>query len=60
MPMETFFTRVVEAVGNKVRRFHPADEVFGISMGSYAEYVCAREDNLAPKPVNLTFEQAGC
>src|SRR5215210_6457990 len=27
-------------------------------MGSYAEYVCAREDKLAPKPVNLTFEQA--
>jgi len=32
--------------------------VFGIGKGSYAEYVCAREDKLAPKPVNLTFEQA--
>nr|MBA2714742.1 NAD(P)-dependent alcohol dehydrogenase [Rubrobacteraceae bacterium] len=26
--------------------------------GSYAEYVCAREDKLAPRPANLTFEQA--
>jgi NADPH:quinone reductase-like Zn-dependent oxidoreductase len=49
---------VVEAVGNNVSRFQPGDEVFGIGKGSYAEYVCAREDKLAPKPANLTFEQA--
>jgi NADPH:quinone reductase-like Zn-dependent oxidoreductase len=49
---------VVEAVGKNVRRFQPGDEVFGIGKGSYAEYVCAREDKLAPKPANLTFEQA--
>jgi NADPH:quinone reductase-like Zn-dependent oxidoreductase len=49
---------VVETVGNKVSRFRPGDEVFGIGKGSYAEYVCAREDKLAPKPENLTFEQA--
>jgi NADPH:quinone reductase-like Zn-dependent oxidoreductase len=49
---------VVEAVGKNVSRFKPGDEVFGIGEGSYAEYVCAREDKLAPKPVNLTFEQA--
>jgi NADPH:quinone reductase-like Zn-dependent oxidoreductase len=49
---------VVEAVGENVRRFQPRDEVFGIGKGSYAEYVCAREDKLAPKPTNLTFEQA--
>jgi NADPH:quinone reductase-like Zn-dependent oxidoreductase len=49
---------VVEAVGENVRRFQPGDEVFGIGKGSYAEYVCAREDKLAPKPTNLTFEQA--
>jgi NADPH:quinone reductase-like Zn-dependent oxidoreductase len=49
---------VVEAVGKNVRRFKPGDEVFGIGKGSYAEYVCAREDKLAPKPANLTFEQA--
>jgi NADPH:quinone reductase-like Zn-dependent oxidoreductase len=49
---------VVEAVGKDVSRFQPGDEVFGIGKGSYAEYVCAREDKLAPKPANLTFEQA--
>ena len=49
---------VVEAVGKNVTRFQPGDEVFGIGKGSYAEYVCAREDKLAHKPANLTFEQA--
>ena len=49
---------IVETVGKNVRRFQPGDEVFGIGKGSFAEYVCAREDKLAPKPANLTFEQA--
>jgi NADPH:quinone reductase-like Zn-dependent oxidoreductase len=49
---------IVEAVGENVSRFHPGDEVFGIGKGSYAEYVCAPQDKLAPKPANLTFEQA--
>jgi NADPH:quinone reductase-like Zn-dependent oxidoreductase len=49
---------VVAAVGKNVTRFQPDDEVFGIGKGSYAEYVCARENKLAPKPANLTFEQA--
>src|SRR5918993_2112868 len=49
---------VVETVGNKVSRFQPGDEVFGIGIGSYAEYARAPEDKLAPKPENLTFEQA--
>jgi NADPH:quinone reductase-like Zn-dependent oxidoreductase len=49
---------VVEAVGKEVARFQPGDEVFGIGKGSYAEHVRALEDKLAPKPANLTFEQA--
>jgi NADPH:quinone reductase-like Zn-dependent oxidoreductase len=48
----------VEAVGSNVTRFHPGDEVFGIGEGSFAEYVRARADKLAPKPANLSFEQA--
>jgi NADPH:quinone reductase-like Zn-dependent oxidoreductase len=49
----------VEAVGEHVTRFRPGDEVFGWSDGgSYAEYTCAPEDHFAPKPANLTFEQA--
>jgi NADPH:quinone reductase-like Zn-dependent oxidoreductase len=49
---------IVEAIGKNVSRFQPGDEVFGIGKGSYAEFVCAHEDKLAPKPANLTFEQA--
>jgi NADPH:quinone reductase-like Zn-dependent oxidoreductase len=48
----------VEAVGKDVTRFRPGDEVMGIGEGSFAEYACVREDKLAPKPANLTFEQA--
>jgi NADPH:quinone reductase-like Zn-dependent oxidoreductase len=48
----------VEAVGKNVTQFKPGDEVFGICEGSFAGYACAREKKLAPKPANLTFEQA--
>jgi NADPH:quinone reductase-like Zn-dependent oxidoreductase len=49
---------IVEAVGKNVTRFHPGDEVFGTADGSFAEYASAPETRLAPKPANLTFEQA--
>jgi NADPH:quinone reductase-like Zn-dependent oxidoreductase len=49
---------VVVAVGRKVTRFQPGDEVFGVSKGSFAEFAAAREDKLARKPSKLTFEQA--
>ncbi len=49
---------VVEAVGSSVTRFQPGDEVFGTADGSFAEYASAPEARLAPKPANLTFEQA--
>ncbi len=48
----------VEAVGRNVTQVQPGEEVFGICDGSFAEYVRARPDKLAPKPANLTFEQA--
>jgi NADPH:quinone reductase-like Zn-dependent oxidoreductase len=52
---------VVEAVGQNVKRFQLGDEVFGDlsgRWGGFAEYVCARESELAPKPAVLTFEEA--
>jgi NADPH:quinone reductase-like Zn-dependent oxidoreductase len=49
---------VVEAVGDEVTRFQPGDEVFGIGKGTFAEYARAPETKLAPKPANLSFEQA--
>jgi NADPH:quinone reductase-like Zn-dependent oxidoreductase len=48
----------VEAVGPNVTRFQPGDAVFGWCGGSFAEYAVAPEDRLAPKPANLSFEQA--
>jgi NADPH:quinone reductase-like Zn-dependent oxidoreductase len=49
----------VEAVGRRVTRRRPGDAVYGeISGGAYAEYVAAPAAALAPKPANLTFEQA--
>ena len=50
----------VEAVGRGVERFRPGDEVFGdlseCGRGAYAEYVCAPQSALAPKPANCSFE----
>ena len=48
----------VEVVGKDVTRFQLGDEVYGAGKGAFAEYACAREDRLAPKPSNVTFEQA--
>jgi NADPH:quinone reductase-like Zn-dependent oxidoreductase len=48
----------VEAVGQNVRQFRPGDEVFGWCKGAFAEYACAAEDDLLPKPANLTSEQS--
>jgi NADPH:quinone reductase-like Zn-dependent oxidoreductase len=49
----------VVSVGERVTRFRPGDAVFGwTDNGSYAEYVTAPEDHLAPLPARLSFEQA--
>lgn len=48
----------VAAVGAGVTRFAPGDEVYGMSRGSFADYAAAPEGKLAPKPANLSFEQA--
>jgi NADPH:quinone reductase-like Zn-dependent oxidoreductase len=48
----------VEAVGKDVTEFQPGDEVYGTGNGSFAEYAIARAGRLAPKPANLSFEQA--
>ncbi|WP_437515791.1 NAD(P)-dependent alcohol dehydrogenase [Sorangium sp. So ce1099] len=52
----------VEAVGKNVTRLRPGDEVFGDlsahGWGAFAEYVCTSEEALAPKPSNVSFEEA--
>jgi NADPH:quinone reductase-like Zn-dependent oxidoreductase len=48
----------VEALGEGVTGFRAGDEVFGVGVGTFAEYATARPDKLAPKPTNLSFEEA--
>ena len=55
----TEFAGVVEEVGAAVTEFRLGDEVFGFEGGANAEYVTVRESGvIAPKPAELTFEQA--
>ena len=48
----------VERAGSGVTAFKPGDEVYGFGHGAFAEYIAVPQDSLAPKPENLTFEQA--
>ena len=48
----------VEAVGKDVTRFKVGDEVFGSSLGGFAEYARIRESQVALKPATMTCEQA--
>jgi len=48
----------VEAVGSNVTQFQVGDDVFGIGRGAFAEYACAAENRLAPKPADLSYEAA--
>ena len=54
---------VVEAVGADVSVLKPGDAVFGDNQlngsGTFAEYVCVPEHELALKPANITFAEAG-
>lgn len=57
---------IVESVGANATRFRRGDAVFGETIrthqwtngGAFAEYVSVREAWLAPKPHNVTFEEA--
>jgi len=48
----------VERAGSSVTAFKPGDEVYGFGHGAFAEYIAVHQGSLAPKPGNLTFEQA--
>jgi len=52
----------VVSVGTKVRRFKPAEEVYGdtckCGCGALAESVCADESALSAKPTTLSFDKA--
>jgi NADPH:quinone reductase-like Zn-dependent oxidoreductase len=51
----------IEKVGKKVKNFQIGDEVYGDlsgNWGGFAEYTCASENELALKPVSMSFEEA--
>ncbi len=48
----------VEAVGADVTTVRPGDEVFGVAVGSCAEFAVASVDRIARRPAGSTFEQA--
>ena len=52
----------VEKIGKNVKKLKPGDEVYGDlsegNWGGFAEYVCARESQLAFKPLSMSFEEA--
>src|SRR3954466_15477020 len=48
----------VDTVHAGVTGFSPGDDVYGTCNASFAEYATVPTDQLAPKPRDLTFEQA--
>ena len=53
---------VVVRVGSRVRRFKPGDEVYARPadgrIGTFAEFIAIKEDDVAIKPRTLTMEEA--
>jgi NADPH:quinone reductase-like Zn-dependent oxidoreductase len=48
----------IEVAGRNVTQLKEGDQVYGTCDGSFAEYACAKAERFAPKPANLSFEQA--
>jgi len=52
---------VIEKVGSHMKNFKPGDAVYAYTAthdGAYAEFCVATENEVAPKPKNISFEQA--
>ncbi|WP_370950300.1 NAD(P)-dependent alcohol dehydrogenase [Amycolatopsis sp. cg5] len=52
------FAGRIEALGAGVTGFEVGDAVYGVGEGCFAEYAHASAAKIAPKPKNLTFEEA--
>lgn len=53
---------VVTKIGSKVTKFKVGDEIYArprdLHIGAFAEYIAIHENDVAPKPKNLTMEEA--
>ena len=53
---------LIVRVGSNVRRFKPGDEIYARprdgQVGTFAEFIAVNEADVAPKPKNLTMEEA--
>lgn len=53
------FAGVVEATGSGVTQFAVGDEVFGMSQGTFADYITVSQTaRISKKPPNVSFEEA--
>ncbi|ACU61796.1 NAD(P)-dependent alcohol dehydrogenase [Chitinophaga pinensis] len=56
------FSGIVESIGSDITGFKAGDEVIGLvdvfKGGALADYVLVKATDLAPKPANISFEQA--
>ena len=56
------YAGVVESVGSQIKNFKPGDKVFGDTsdyfFGTFAEYICLREQAIFKMPSNATFAEA--
>jgi NADPH:quinone reductase-like Zn-dependent oxidoreductase len=52
------FAGTVEAVGGAVADLRPGDDVFGMGLGAFAEFVSVGREAVGRKPGNLTFQDA--
>lgn len=49
---------VVESVGTGVDRYKVGDKVFGFADGCFAEFVCAKQNEIMKMPDNVSFDEA--
>lgn len=53
---------IVKEVGKNVKKYKVGDEVYSrpadFHIGTFAEYIAVREEDLAPKPTNLSMEES--
>lgn len=52
------FAGEIEALGKNVTQWKVGDQVYGVVPGAAAEYGAAKEDKIALKPSNASFEEA--